>query len=198
MSLPAFVQSLGVAYASGINLPATIAVLGIAQRQGWVDGLPPAFQIFSNVWVIGIASALYLVEFTATLIPGVASAWETVQSFIRPVGAALLAALAMVHVSPMLTVLAALLGGSLALTAHGAKLGLRYAVDASPEPVTNGLVNMTELAIVTAVATFIWSHPYITLTLAIILVALMYLLFRSIVRAVRRFVARMHSTPSEG
>src|SRR5688500_4752890 len=107
-ALPIFLQSLGVAYAAGINLPATVAVLGLAQRNGWIEGLPGPLHLLSNIWVIGFAIALYLIEFTATLIPGVSSLWETVQSFIRPAAAALLAAVTVLPVSPALSVIAAL------------------------------------------------------------------------------------------
>jgi hypothetical protein len=190
-AIPTFLQSLGVAYAAGINLPATVAILGIAQRQAWVDGLPPALQLLASPWVIAVAVAIYLVEFVATLIPGVASALETAQSFVRPVAGSLLAAVTAFHFSPVLGVLAALVGGTLALSTHGAKLGVRYAVDTSPEPFTNGIANMTELAIVSAVVTFVWAHPYITVTLALIALVLMFVLFRAVIRGVRKLIDRL-------
>ena len=135
-SLTTLTQSLGVAYAAGINLPATVAVLGIADRAGWIDPLPGALAAAGSIWVIALASILYLMEFVVTLIPGVASVWETVQSIVRPPAAALLAVATTYHLSPGVMVAAGLVGGGLALTTHGTKLGLRYAVDTSPEPVT--------------------------------------------------------------
>jgi hypothetical protein len=39
-SITTLAQSLGVAFAAGINLPATVAVLGIADRAGWIDPRP--------------------------------------------------------------------------------------------------------------------------------------------------------------
>src|SRR5688572_24326631 len=132
-------QSLGVAMAAGVNLPATVAVLGIADRAGWIEPLPGALSAVSSIWVIALASIFYLMEFVVTLIPGVASLWETVQSVIRPPAAALLAVATTYNLSPPVVVAAGIIGGGLALTTHGTKLGLRYAVDSSPEPVTNGL-----------------------------------------------------------
>ena len=73
----------------------------------------------------------YVVEFVATLVPGVASAWETLHSLIRPPAAAVLAATTAWHADPVIVLIAALLGGGLAITTHTTKLGLRYAIDAS-------------------------------------------------------------------
>jgi hypothetical protein len=184
-SVTTLAQSLGVAFAAGINLPATVAVLGVADRAGWIDPLPGALSAVSSFWVIGIATVLYLMEFIVTLVPGVASIWETVQSVIRPPAAALLAVATTYHLSPPMVVAAGLVGGGLALTTHGTKLGLRYAVDTSPEPVTNGLANMAEFATITSIAIFIWSHPFVTLSIAILVLILLILVVRRIVRTLR-------------
>ncbi len=185
-SVTTVVQSLGVAYAAGINLPATVAVLGVADRAGWISPLPGALHAVSNIWVIGLAVTLYVIEFMVTLVPGVASLWETAQSFIRPPAAAFLAAATAYQLESPYTVIAALLGGGLALTTHGTKLGLRYAVDTSPEPVTNAAANVAEFATVSAIALFVWNHPYLTLSTAILLLVLLILLVRRIIRTVRR------------
>lgn len=184
-SVTTVAQSLGVAYAAGINLPATVAVLGVADRAGWIEPLPGALSSVSSIWVIALASVLYLMEFVVTLIPGVASLWETVQSVIRPPAAALLAVATTYNLSPPLVVAAGLVGGGLALTTHGTKLGLRYAVDSSPEPVTNGLANMAEFATITSIAFFIWTHPFLTLSIAILVLILLILVVRRIVKTIR-------------
>ena len=176
---------MGVAYAAGINLPATVAVLGIADRAGWIGPLPGALGVLSSVWIIGIASVLYVMEFLVTLIPGVASVWETAQTIIRPPAAALLAATTAYHSDPAVLVAASLLGGGLALTTHGTKLGLRYAVDASPEPVTNGVANVAEFATVSTIAIFVWNHPYVTLSIAILVLILLILVVRRIIVTLR-------------
>lgn len=178
-------QSLGVAFAAGINLPATVAVLGTAERAGWIDPLPGVLQGVANIWVIALATVLYAVEFLVTLVPGVASVWETAQSVIRPPAAALLAVATVAHLSPPVLIGAGLVGGGLALTTHGAKLGLRYAVDASPEPVTNGIANLSELATISSIAVFIWSHPFITLTSALLLLVLLILVVHRIFKTIR-------------
>src|SRR3954467_10677114 len=147
----ALAQALGVAYAAGINVPATIAVLGFAQHQGWIGQLPAGLDVIANTWVIMLAAGIYFVEFLVTLVPGLASIWETFQSLVRPPAAAVLAAATVYHLNPALTVPAVLLGGGLAATTHGAKLGLRYAVDTSPEPVTNAIANIAELGTIASV-----------------------------------------------
>lgn len=184
-SITTVAQSLGVAYAAGINLPATVAVLGIADRAGWIEPLPGALSAVSSVPVIALASVFYLMEFVVTLIPGVASFWETVQSVIRPPAAALLAVATTYDLSPPMMVAAGIVGGGLALTTHGTKLGLRYAVDTSPEPVTNGIANVAELATIASIALFIWNHPFITLSAAILVLILLILVVRRIVKTLR-------------
>ena len=145
-----------------------------------------SFGAVGSIWIIAIAVVVYAMEFLVTLIPGVASVWETAQSVIRPPAAALLAVATAYHLNPVYLVAAGLLGGGLALTTHGTKLGLRYAVDTSPEPVTNGLANMAELGTIASIGIFIWSHPYITITLAILVLILLILVVHRIVVTLRK------------
>ncbi|HEU4564170.1 MAG TPA: DUF4126 domain-containing protein [Gemmatimonadaceae bacterium] len=183
-------QALGMAYAAGISPYATVAVLGIAHHLGWVGDLPGALDVVGSPWVIGVASALYLVEFLATLIPGVASLWETVQTFIRPPLAALLAG-ATVWGNGALAAIAVPLGAALGLTTHGTKLGMRYAIDTSPEPVSNGASNVAELGIVSALVVAIWQHPIIALALALVLLVLLLMLVRMVWVGIGRAIKRL-------
>ena len=180
-------QALGIAYASGVSLYATVAVTGLATKAGWIDP-PGAIAGIGSWWVISVALTLYLMEFGATLIPGVASAWETVHSLVRPPAAAALAAATTWHSDPVFVLIAALLGGGVATT-HATKLGIRYAIDTSPEPVTNGIANTAELGVVAAIAFFIWEHPYVTLFLAVVLLVALVISVRLIWRALRQVFA---------
>jgi hypothetical protein len=182
-------QALGVAYAAGINVPATVAILGLAQRSGWIGHLPAGLDVVANPWIIGLASFIYAVEFLLTLFPGLASVWETIQSVVRPPAAAVLAAATVYHLEPGMVVPAVLLGGGLAATTHGTKLGLRYAVDASPEPITNAVANLAELTTIASIAIAVWQHPYITLALALVLLVLLILLVRRIMLTLRRLLS---------
>jgi hypothetical protein len=186
LSFITLVQGLGLAYAAGLNLYAAVAVTGLAVRFGWITNVPTSIESFGNVGVIAVATILFLVEFIATLIPGVASAWETLHSLIRPPAAAVLAATTAWHADPVIVLVAALLGGGLAITTHTTKLGLRYAIDASPEPFTNGVANLTELGIVTTVAIEIWHHPVITLSVALLMLCALVMMVRLIWRALRQ------------
>lgn len=189
LSLITLVQGIGLAYAAGLNLYATVAVTGLAVRLGWIQHVPTTIEPFGNAFVIGLALALYAVEFVATLIPGVASAWETLHSLIRPPAAAVLAAATAWHADPVIVLIAALAGGGIAITTHTTKLGLRYAIDASPEPVTNGIANITELGLVSAVAIAIWHHPIITLMIALVVLAGLIVMVRLIWRALRQVIS---------
>jgi len=185
-ALTTLVQSLGIAYASGISPYATVAIAGIAARMGWIDALPGALGTVSHPAVIVLASSLTVIEFLATLIPGVASLWETIHTAIRPPAAAALAVLTAWHGDPALIAAAALLGGGLGFATHTTKLGLRYTIDTSPEPITNGAANIAELGAVATITYAVWNHPYITLAVALTVLVLLILLVRSIWRGARR------------
>jgi hypothetical protein len=186
LSLLTLVHGLGLAYAAGLNLYAAVAVTGLAVRFGWIQNVPTTIESFGNVVVISIALTLFIIEFVATLVPGVAAAWETLHSLIRPPAAAVLAATTAWHADPVIVLIAALLGGGLAITTHTTKLGLRYAIDASPEPVTNGIANVTELILVTTVAIAIWHHPFITLAIALLVLVVLVMVVRLIWKALKQ------------
>ena len=192
-SLATLAQSLGIAYASGVSLYATVALVGVLARTGHIGPLPGALGAVSNWAVIGVAGVLFVFEFLATLVPGIASAWETFHTVVRPPAAALLAVLTAWQGDATLVTMAGLLGGGLALTTHGAKLGLRYAIDTSPEPVTNGAANVAELGVVASISYFVWQHPYVTLALALVLLVVLIVAVRAIWRAVRRVLSRPFS-----
>ena len=189
LSFITLLQGIGLAYAAGLNLYATVAVTGLAVRLGWVQHVPTTIEPFANLFVIGLALVLYIIEFIATLVPGVASAWETLHSLIRPPAAAVLAAATAWHGDPVIVLVAALAGGGVAIATHTTKLGLRYAIDASPEPLTNGVANVTELALVSAVAIAIWHHPIITIVVALSVLALLIFMVRLIWRSLRQVIS---------
>ncbi len=198
-SLITLAQSLGIAYASGISLYATVALVGIGERYGWIGPLPGLLSVLNNPIIIGVAATLALVEFLATLIPGVASAWEVAHTMIRTPAAAALAIATAWHADPMIIALAGLLGGGLGLTTNLTKLGLRVAVDASPEPVSNGIVNTAELGIVATMSYTVWQHPVVSLVAALTLLTLTMLLVRAVWRAIRNLLTgrRMSSLASD-
>ncbi|MDB4884942.1 MAG: hypothetical protein JWN79_380 [Gemmatimonadetes bacterium] len=185
-ALQTLVQATGLAYAAGLNLYATVSVVGLAMRLGWIGPLPGSLDALSSWWVISISLALTVVELLASLIPTVASAWDTLHSLIRPPAAAALAAATAWHGDPLFVLLAALLGGGMGVTTHTTKLGLRYAVDMSPEPVSNAITSTTELTLVSVIAVAIWHHPYLTLAFALIILVLLMVTVRLIWRTLRQ------------
>src|SRR5688500_18588014 len=124
-------QAAGIAYAAGLNLYATVGIVGLAARMGWIGPFPGSLIGLSSWWVIVLSLSLMVIEFVASLVPAVASAWDTMHSLIRPPAAAALAAATAWHGDPAFVLIAALLGGNLAVTTHTTTLGLRYAVDMS-------------------------------------------------------------------
>jgi hypothetical protein len=188
-ALQTLAQAAGVAYAAGLNLYATVGILGLAARLGWIGPLPGSLSGVTSWWVIGVALSLMAVEFLASLIPAVASAGDTIHSLVRPPAAAALAASTAWHGDPAFVLIAALLGGGLAVTTHTTKLGLRYAVDASPEPVSNGVMSVSELGLVTAIMMAIWSHPYITLLAALAVLIGLIMIVRLIWRTLRQVMS---------
>ena len=185
-ALQTLAQAAGIAYSAGLNLYATVGIVGLAARLGWISALPGSLIALTSWWVIGVALGLAMVEFLASLVPAVASLWDTVHSFIRPPAAAALAAATAWHGNPAFVLVAALLGGGLGVTTHVTKLGLRYAVDTSPEPVSNGVMSLSELGVVSAIMIAIWHHPYITLGLALLGLVGLILLLRVLWRALKR------------
>src|SRR5262249_43246508 len=121
-------QLVPLAVASGLNIYATVAVLGLCQHFHLVD-LPEQFRAFDHPAIIGIALAMYLVEFVADKIPWFDSVWDAVHTVVRPIGGALIAVNAMGSASALATALAALVGGSIAMTTHVTKAGTRAAVN---------------------------------------------------------------------
>jgi len=181
-ALQTLAQAAGIAYAAGLNLYATVGIVGLAARLGWIGPLPGSLSGLTSWWVIGIALTIMVIEFLASLIPALASIWDTLHSLVRPPAAAALAAATAWHGDPAFVLLAALVGGLLAVTTHTTKLGLRYAIDTSPEPVTNGVESVAELGLVATISLAIWQHPFLTLAFALFVLVLLIVMVRLIWR----------------
>jgi len=188
-ALQTLAQAAGIAYAAGLNLYATVGIVGLAARLGWIGPLPGSLAGLSSWWVIIAALTLMVIEFAASLVPSVASAWDTMHSLIRPPAAAALAAATAWHGDPAFVLVAALVGGTLAVTTHTTKLGLRYAVDMSPEPISNAVTSTAELGLVATITLMVWQHPYLTLAFALAVLCLLVALVRLIWRTLRQVFA---------
>lgn len=181
-------RTLGFSLAAGVNLYATVAILGLASRYGWVD-LPAQFRVFDNPYIIAAALVMYVIEFFADKIPWFDSLWDAIHTFIRPMGGALIAVAAVGESSPAVRVLAALLGGSVAASSHLTKAGTRAVANTSPEPFSNWLLSLGEDGFVVALAVLTLRHPIVALAVAIALLVVIAMFARLLIRGVRRILS---------
>jgi hypothetical protein len=145
-------------------------------RLGWLD-LPPALEVLESPWVLGVTGVLLGIEFLADKIPGVDSAWDALQTFIRIPAGAILGAAALGQMDPAWTTVAALLGGTLAAGAHLTKAGSRALINTSPEPFSNWAASFSEEAVVAGGLLAAFFHPWILFVfLAVFFIAALWLL----------------------
>jgi hypothetical protein len=173
------------AFASGINLYATIAVLGLCQRFDLVS-LPPQFEPFAHPIVIGAALVLYLVEFVADKVPWIDSLWDMIHTVVRPAGGAIVAITALGSPSPGMDALAGALGASVALATHLTKAGTRAAVNTSPEPLSNWALSFAEDLVAIGLVYFAAEHPVLALAVTLFLLTLILVFATVLIRLVRR------------
>src|SRR3954471_6567304 len=152
---------MGTSFASGLNVYLTVAAAGLFQRFGLIQ-LPDSLQVLAHPIVLGVAIALFVIEFVADKIPYVDTAWDAVHTFIRPPAAALLSYSAFGHVPEEWKIGAAMLAGGVALSSHGAKATTRAAANASPEPVSNWTLSILEDGFAVFLAWMAGTHPVIT------------------------------------
>ncbi len=176
-------------WTSGISIYLTVALLGISGRMGWID-LPGDMSTLSHLLVIIIALAVFAVEFVADKVPYVDSVWDSVHTFIRPLGAAGLGVLAGVDQGPIAQTLYAVLTGTIALDMHAVKATSRLAINTSPEPFSNIAASFTENASVIFIFWFFIKHPVWACLLIILFLFLSFLFLRMMWRFVRKLFKR--------
>lgn len=182
-------RTLGFSFAAGVNLYATVAILGLASHYGWVS-LPPQFAVFDNDIVIGAAVVMYAIEFFADKIPYLDSLWDLIHTAIRPVGGALIAVTTLGDVSPTVEGLVALLGGAVAASSHLTKTSTRAVANTSPEPFSNWVLSIGEDLFVVGLGFLALKYPLIALAVAAALLVLIAVFATVIIRAVRRWFSR--------
>lgn len=178
-------RTMGFSFAAGINLYATVAILGLASRYQWVS-LPAQFRAFDNDLVIGAALVLYAVEFVADKIPWFDSVWDTVHTAIRPVGGAVIAVATLGEVSPTTEVMTALLGGTLAAGSHFSKAGTRAIANTSPEPFSNWFLSLAEDAFVVGLGVLALKYPVVAAAVVVAGVIVIAIFATVLIRAIRR------------
>ena len=177
-------RTLGLSFAAGINLYATVAIIGLANRFGWVD-LPSQYRVFDNNWIIGLAVFLYLVEFVADKIPWVDSVWDAIHTVIRPLGGALIAVASIGQAQPVFQGMAALAGALVATSTHAAKAGTRVVANTSPEPFSNWALSLAEDGFVITLGLLALSHPFAAVMVVLAALAVIVFTIRWLVRRFR-------------
>jgi len=173
-----------IGFAAGLNLYATVAVLGLLARFGHMP-LPPGLLLLAG-WPVIIASlALFILEFFADKIPAFDLFWNALHTFIRVPVAGLLAYQATAQLPPAHQLMATLLGAGIALIAHSGKTAARAAVTPSPEPFSNITLSVGEDILAIALTWLATRHPYVAGTLATIFVVIIVILARWVIRAMR-------------
>ncbi|HSE79417.1 MAG TPA: DUF4126 domain-containing protein [Alphaproteobacteria bacterium] len=182
--------TMGIAWASGINLYAAVLMLGVMGATDTIV-LPPDLQLLASPIVIMAAAFMYLVEFFADKVPGVDSGWDVLHTFIRIPAGAVLAAGAVGDVDPALAFAAALIGGTLAAGSHITKTSARLAINASPEPFSNWTASLAEDALVIAGLWTALHYPLVFLALLAVFVGLVIWLLPKLIRLVYRLFQRI-------
>jgi hypothetical protein len=193
--------TMGVGWASGINLYAAVAMLGILSATGNIV-LPESLLILEDPMVIAAAAFMYVVEFCADKVPGVDTGWDAIHTFIRIPAGAVLAAGAVGELGPGAQLAAGLVGGSLAAGAHATKAGSRALINTSPEPFTNWTASIAEDVLVIGGIWTALHHPVLFLiALALFVAGMVWLLPRIWrgLKAVATWVRRkLGDEPDEG
>lgn len=184
--------AMGSAWLSGINLYATVVTLGLLQKFSFVK-LPGELNILSNGWVLGIAGAMYAVEFVADKIPAVDSAWDAVHTFIRVPAGAIMAATAFADFDPTVKTIAMIVGGGVALGSHGLKATTRLAANTSPEPVSNIALSIGEDIFTFGSAILMAISPVAILILVVLFIILLIWLVPKIYRTLRWLMRKFRS-----
>ena len=181
-------MGLGAAWTSGINLYATVAVLGLLEHYKLAQ-LPGGLHVLDNWIIIGVALFLYVIEFVADKIPYVDTVWDAVHTFIRIPAGAVIAAAATSHLNPTVQIVALLLGGGIALSSHGTKATLRAAANTIPEPVTNWTLSIIEDVLAIGATVLAVLHPAAILVVILIFLLALIWILPKVIRRIRRMFA---------
>lgn len=186
-------STFGLSFMAGVRLYATVLALGLGIRFGLFH--PPAalsgLEVLSHPVVLFSAGAAYLAEFIADKIPWFDTLWDSVHTFIRPIGAALLGAAALGSLDPKLRIVLAILCGGIALTSHSSKAATRVMANHSPEPFSNIALSLAGDAAVPAGVWLAMSHPIAAFVLVAIALVIFAVLARVIFRKLRSVMGRL-------
>lgn len=182
----------GAAWSSGINVYATVAVLGLLQRYDLAE-LPGNLHALESWIVIGVALFMYAVEFVADKIPLVDSLWDAIHTFIRVPAGAVVAYAAAADLNQTVQVLALLMGGGLALSTHGTKATVRAAANTSPEPFSNWALSILEDIVTVGAAVLAVVQPIAILIVIAVFLLLLVWILPKVLRRLRRMLTAVRN-----
>jgi hypothetical protein len=175
---------VAISFAAGLNIYATLATLGLLAHAGLLP-LPTTLHLLSSWWIIAASGMMFVIEFFADKIPAFDLIWNALHTFVRVPLAGLLAYAATSQLSPGKQLLATILGGAVALAAHGGKTAVRAAVTPSPEPFSNITLSLGEDALAIFLTWFATRHPYLAAAITGVFLVTLIVLVRWVVRALR-------------
>lgn len=182
--------AMGASWVSGINLYASVATLGLLGRFAKLQ-LPGELTVLTSWWVIGVATALYLIEFVADKIPVIDSVWDGIHTFIRVPAGAVLAAATFGDFDKGIQAVAFLLGGGLALSSHGTKAATRAVINTSPEPVSNITASLVEDVVAIGSVLLAVFYPVILIAVVLIGLVVSVVVLPKIIRYFRAIIAKL-------
>lgn len=189
MGLPEIAIAAALAWGAGLRAYAVIFAVGLAGALGWVE-LPGYLEVLQHPIVLAASGFMTCVELFADKLPWLDSVWDAVHSFVRiPAGAALAAAV-FGDSGAAVTVAAAILGGALAAAVHGAKAGVRAAINTSPEPFSNWALSLSEDALVPFGLWLAFVHPLLFFALLAAFLVAVLLLARVVWRGLAGLLGR--------
>lgn len=191
-------SALGLGFLTGFRLYATVVALGLAIRFHWFtpNETMAAMTVLAEWKVLGIAGLLAVVEFLADKVPWVDSAWDSIHTFIRPVAAVALASTALGTIDPVWKAVIAILCGGVAFTTHSAKAATRFAVNHSPEPVSNWMLSAAEDLAAPLALWFLSAYPGVFLAILIVVLGVFAYVLPRLMRQIRVSVTAMRSAVS--
>jgi len=185
--------AMGTAWVSGINLYASVATLGLLGRFAHLQ-LPGELTALTSWWVIGVALALYLIEFIADKIPLIDSAWDAIHTFIRVPAGAVLAMATLGDFDTGIQAIAFLLGGGLALSSHGTKAATRAMINTTPEPVTNVVASVTEDFVAVSSVLLAVFYPLVLIVVVVVGLLISLIVLPRTIRYFRELVEKIRGT----
>ncbi len=191
-ALTTVATTLGLGFAAGLRLYATILGLGLALRFNLLE-LPPAMrelEILAHPVVLIGAGLAYAIEFISDKIPWVDSLWDAAHTVIRPIGAAVLASTAFAHIDPLTKWMLVLLCGGVALSSHTTKAATRLAVNQSPEPFSNWGLSLLGDVAAPAVLWLTATHPLLVLGFVLVFLAAFFWILSRLIRWIRSGIAK--------